>query len=113
MTTNAKLLSQDDVDAILTQSGLEGNCLPDDDKPSSAPEKKPVTAKRRSHAEARALSYKLYNKAILEREKDVSVIWNAAQIMPMESGLNLKIQGRDYITLGILNERHLIVGCTG
>ncbi len=113
MTTNENLLSQDDVDAILSQSGLEGSYAEKDDTPSPSPEKKAVATKPRTQEEARTLSYKLYDKAFLEREKGVSVIWNAAEIMPMESGLNIKIQGKDYLTLGVLNERHIIIGCTG
>jgi len=113
MTTNEKLLSQDDVDAILTQSGLEGGYDQNDEKNSHpAEQKKIVATKQRSKDEAKALSYSLYNKAFLEREEGVSVIWNAAEVMPMEAGLNVKIQGRDYLTLGVLNEKHLIVGST-
>lgn len=112
MTTNEKLLSQDDVDAILTQSGLEGGYDQNDEKDSQPKEKKIIATKQRSQDEIKALSYQLYNKAFLEREEGVSVIWNAAEVMPMEAGLNVKIQGRDYLTLGVLNEKHLIVGST-
>ena len=114
MTTNAKLLSQDDVDAILTQSGLEGSYdQNDEENPHPEKEKKSVPTQKRSRAEAKAISYHLYNKAFLEREEGVSVIWNAAAVMPMEAGLNVKILGKDYLTLGVLNQRHLIVGMTG
>lgn len=111
MTTNAKLLSQDDVDAILTQSGLEGSYDQNDGKEAHpANEKKIIPTKQRSQDEAKALSYHLYNKAFLEREEGVSVIWNAAEVMPMEAGQSVRIQGMDYLTLGVLNEKHLIVG---
>ena len=112
MTTKAKLLSQDDVDAILTQSGLEGSYEQNDEKGSQPEGKKIVQTKQRSKEEAKALSFRLYNKAFLERENGVSVIWNADEVMPMEAGMSFKILGEDYLTLGVLNEKHLIVGST-
>ncbi|MBW1721965.1 MAG: hypothetical protein JRH13_08860 [Deltaproteobacteria bacterium] len=112
MTTKEKILSQDDVDAILAQSGIEGDyeSKPEAEEPSQV-DKKVFTTKGRSDEEVRTLSYQLFNKAFLERgEEEVSVIWNAAFVMPMETGLNIKIGGKDYITIGTLNEKHLIVG---
>ncbi len=114
MPTNEKLLSQNDVDAILNQSGLEGS-HDQNDKENPHPEegKKSVPKQKRSREEAKAISYHLYNKAFLEREEGVSVIWNAATVMPMEAGLNVKILGKDYLSLGVLNQRHLILGSSG
>lgn len=112
MITKGKLLSQDDVDAILTQSGLEGDY---DSKDSSVPahdEKRFLKNRRRTQEEADSLSCQLYNKAFLEREEGVSVIWNAAGAMPIDCGQSVKIQGKEYLILGVLQERHLIVGST-
>lgn len=110
MVTKGKLLSQCDVDDILAQSGLEGDYDSKDSGDTPPEEKRVLKNKRRSQEEVETLSFQLYNKAFLEREEGVSIIWNAAGAMPMDSGLNIKIQGKGYIVLGVLQEKHLIVG---
>jgi len=110
MMTSGKQLSQADVDALLSQSGLEGSYESEDStEKSKRPEKKTVRSKQRSREEAQEISYRLYNKAFLEREEGVAVIWNAEGVVPMDPGQTIRIQGKDFITLGVLSERHLII----
>ena len=111
MIASGKQLSQDDVDALLSQSGLEGSYESENSTEShKLPEKKTIRSKQRSQEEAQEISYHLYNKAFLEREEGVAVIWNADGVVPMDPGQTIRIQGKDYITLGVLSERHLIIG---
>lgn len=110
MTTSGKLLSQDDVDAILAQSGIEGDYDSPEMEESPPPETKTVTSFKRSDEDAKAISYRLYNSAFLEREEGISVIWNAYGVISMDPGAIVRIQGKDYLTLGVLQKKHLIVG---
>lgn len=112
MTTDGKLLVQDDIDALLGEAGLEGNYESEkpEKKPSSTPKKRSsVRFSKITDEDAIDSFTSLYSKAILEREDDIRVIWNASGTIPMASGLNLKIQGMEYVSLGVLYENHLVV----
>ncbi len=110
MTSSGKMLSQDDVDAILNESGIEGDYESKEDAPEPHEEKRPFAAKRKSADEVKRLSGHLFAAAFLEREDGVAILWNASGVMPLEAGRSLQMNGRDYVTLGVLRERHLIVG---
>ena len=116
-TTNDKLLAQDDIDALLGQAGLEGNYTsenPGKQEASLLPKKKSVIKfVKRSDNEVKDLMSMLRNKAFLERESDVNVIWNAQGNVPMVSGSHMKIQDLEYVTLGVLYENHLVVQYKG
>ena len=68
---------------------------------------------KRSDNEVKDLMSMLRNKAFLERESDVNVIWNAQGNVPMVSGSHMKIQDLEYVTLGVLYENHLVVQYKG
>jgi hypothetical protein len=109
MTTSNKLLAQDDVDAILNQAGLEGDYEEGGLKESASEEKRTPRPKRKSDEDVHAITAGLFNKAFLERDEDVCVIWNAAGVMPMEPGTAMRIQGIDCTALGSLHDRHLVI----
>ncbi|MBW2609113.1 MAG: hypothetical protein JRC68_02075 [Deltaproteobacteria bacterium] len=116
MTTEGKLLAQDDIDSLLDEAGLEGNYE------SEEPEKKPPAARKKrsivrfstkSDYDVQDTIVLLYNKAFLEREDDIKVIWNASGTIPMTTGIDMEIQGTGYVSLGVLHENHLVVKSKG
>ena len=113
MTTNDKLLAQDDIDALLGEAGIEGSYDSEEPEKQNLPtalKKKPVIRfAKRSDDEVKFAFSLLQSKAFLEREDDVKVIWNAQGNIPMVSGLNMKIQDIEYVTLGTLHDSHLVV----
>lgn len=113
MTTDDKLLAQDDIDALLGEAGIEGNYEANETsiiKPQQGTKNKPVIRfTKRSDDEVLGLIHFLKNKALLQREEDVKVIWNALGSIPMASGLDIKIQEMEYVSLGVLRESHLVV----
>ena len=115
--TSDKLLAQDDIDALLGQAGLEGNYTsekPGMQEDSPLPKKKSIIKfVKRTDDEVKDLMTMLRNKAFLERESDVNVIWNAQGNVPMVSGSHMKIQDLEYVTLGVLYENHLVVQYKG
>ena len=113
MTSGGKMLAQDDIDALLNEAGLDGGYSEESaETPEPAPE--PVfNQKTRSEEDVVEILADLYCKASLKREKGVQVIWNAMGVLPMNAGMTMKIQGKDYMSLGVLNKNHLIVGSSG
>ena len=113
MTTDDKLLAQDDIDALLGEAGIEGNYETDETstiKTPQEPKERPVIRfAKRSEDEVKSMIYFLRNKALLEREDNIKVIWNAAGTIPMASGFNINIQDMEYVSLGVLRENHLVV----
>ena len=113
MTTDDKLLAQDDIDALLGEAGVEGSYETDEIdiiKPQPVAKNKPVIRfAKRSDDEVKSLINFLQNKALLQREDDVKVIWNAIGSIPMASGLDIRIQEMEYVSLGVLRESHLVV----
>jgi hypothetical protein len=113
MTTEDRLLAQDDIDALLGEAGIEGKYETKEELQKSqvnVPKKTPsVRFTRISDDDVRFTISMLRNKAFLEREDDVKVIWNASGTIPMASGFSINIQDRDYVSLGILHENHLVV----
>lgn len=113
MTTDDKLLAQDDIDALLGEAGIEGNyeTKGPQEVTRQAPRQKAQSIRfiKRSDDDVRFTMSVLRNKAFLEREDNVKVIWNASGTIPMASGFNINIQEREYVTLGILHENHLVV----
>ncbi|MFC1823485.1 hypothetical protein ACFL9T_12315 [Thermodesulfobacteriota bacterium] len=123
-----QMLGQDDIDALLAQSDKtdEGEASSEDQ--SEAPEeeqklpaeteepleqpslKTAAKSIRKSNSEVRAMTTQLFNKAFLQRDDGVKVIWNALGVIPMNAGVNMKIQGMEYVTMGILHQKHLVVG---
>ena len=114
MTTEDRLLAQNDIDALLGEAGIEGNYETKGplEKVSHDTNKKNYPSLRfvrRSEDDVRETMSILRNKAILEREDDIKVIWNALGTVPMASGFNINIQDREYVSLGVLHENHLVV----
>ena len=113
MTTEDRLLAQDDIDALLGEAGIEGRYETKEEPQRSqagTPQKPPsVRFSRVSDDDVRLTMSVLRNKAFLEREEDVKVIWNASGTIPMASGFSINIQDRDYVSLGVLHENHLVV----
>lgn len=109
MTVADQLLAQEDVDAILTQAGLEGDYGSEGIKGKILAHKRTGTPRTRSDAEVKAITSALFRRTLLERNQRVAVIWNAAGVMSLDSGMGIKIQGIDCVTLGVLHERHLVI----
>jgi hypothetical protein len=112
MTTEDKLLGQDDIDALLGEAGIEGNYETKDmDKGFKAPHEKPPSIRfgKGTDNDSIMMISSLRNRAYLERGDDVKVIWNASGTIPMASGFNLNIQEIEYVSLGVLHQSHLVV----
>ena len=112
MTTDAKLLAQDDIDTLLGEAGLEGSYDEERKKKQApAPGKKASSVRftKKTDLDVKGTMEQLYSRALLERDEDVKVIWNAAGTIPMLTGSNMKIHDSDYVTLGTLYENHLVV----
>ena len=112
MTTDDKLLAQDDIDALLGEAGLEGSYdSVQEDKTAS---KRPVNTSivkfsSVSDDEVHETISVLLSKALLERDDDVKVIWNAGGTIPMATGFSMNIQNMEFESLGVLKEHHLVV----
>ena len=117
MTTDSKLLAQDDIDALLGEAGLEGNYNSVETKQEILPKtvkKKPIVRfSKKSDLQVQGAISVLRNKALIERDDDVKVIWNALGTIPMVTGYIMKIQEVDYESLGILYDNHLVVKNSG
>ncbi len=117
MTTDDKLLAQDDIDALLGEAGIEGNY--DGDEPEKKysvkkPVDKPVIRFTQvSDEEVFSTMALLRSKAWLERGDDIKVIWNASGTIPMATGFTMNIQDEGYISLGVLRDSHLVVKHAG
>ncbi|MGD8386639.1 MAG: hypothetical protein PVG49_05835 [Desulfobacteraceae bacterium] len=113
MVTNDEILSQEDVDALLEGAG-SGEEKPDQAAaPAEESDRKIVTAScGRSASEARNILADLCKKAMVQRDRDVRVIWNAHGLFPLTPGYNMEIQGKTYVSLGSLSNSHLVVGLT-
>ena len=112
MTTDDKLLAQDDIDALLGEAGLEGGY--DSEKEVEAKPKRPakdsiLKYSNVSDDEAHQTMSVLFAKALLERDNDVKVIWNAGGTIPMATGFSMNIQNMEFESLGVLKENHLVV----
>ncbi len=110
MVTNDQILSQDDVDALLA-GAAEGESA--EEKPVSAkePERRTVAANvMRSESEVREILAQLCRSAFVQRDKGVSVIWNASGLFPLTSGYSMEIQGKKYVSLGPFGDEHLVIG---
>jgi len=105
-TTNG-LLGQDDIDALLSQVGDDKEKDDEIDEPD--PIGRLLGPEKVSDEYVRSLSVQIYNRSLLLREPGVQVIWNALDTLPMNTGMNLNIQGMEYRTLGILHAKHLVV----
>ncbi|MFH1489295.1 MAG: hypothetical protein ABII06_10345 [Pseudomonadota bacterium] len=115
MTTGGKLLAQDDIDALLSEAGVEGDYSSKGPEKEVGPPNKKSTFtqphEKTSH-EIKLVTEILCKKACLKREEGVQIIWNASRVFPMVAGLNLKLQGIPYTSMGVLNEKHLVIECT-
>jgi len=112
MTTDGKLLGQDDIDALLGEAGIEGDYEEEPQiKETPAPPKKrsAVMFAKKTDLDVKDTMGILYSRAVLERESDVKVIWNASGTIPMLTGYNMKIHETEYVSLGTLHENHLVV----
>ena len=110
MAADGKILEQDDIDALLAEAE-DFEESEESKETTEEPEKKRFKASpKRSDEEVKAMSFQLYNKAFIKRDEGTQVIWNAKGIFPMEKGVNLNIRGKSYVSVGVLNENHLVVG---
>ena len=112
MTTDDKLLAQDDIDALLGEAGLEGGY--DTKKEVAAAPKRQINNSIIKNTnvtddEVHETMSVLLAKALLERDDDVKVIWNAGGTIPMAAGFSMNIQNMEFESLGVLKENHLVV----
>jgi hypothetical protein len=108
--------AKDDMDALEVQSEPEGG---DEEVPTQEEHGESAaamqTAVGRSHLSDRAVQAllgDLYSKAIFKREDGVHIIWNASGTLSLSPGLHMKIEGKDYETRGIIQDKHLVMGCS-
>ena len=112
MVTDGKLLAQDDIDALLNEAGLEGDY--EDESNQAGGEQQststsfPQTRKIPTEQYESTLAH-LRERASLEREEGIKIIWNAFKSLPMTAGLKIKIQEQGYVSMGVLEAKHLIV----
>jgi hypothetical protein len=115
MSTNDKLMGQDGSDELLGEAGLEGNDTPESPVEKTTPSSKPL-ANKMEHVfreDVSGLMECLFKKSCLKREEGIRIIWNASCAFLMKSGITLKLEGREYISLDVLQENHLIIGRRG
>ena len=111
-TTDDKLLPQDDIDTLLGEAGLEGGY--DSENEVEASPKRPandsiVKYSNITDDDVYQTMSVLLAKALLERDNDVKVIWNAGGTLPMTTGFNMNIQDMEFESLGVIKEHHLLV----
>jgi len=112
MTTDDKLLAQDDIDALLGEAGLEGGYDSDSEitgPPRGSVDKSLIRYTNVTDDEAHETMSLLLAKALLERDDEVKVIWNAVGTIPMATGFSMHIQDDEFESLGVLKENHLVV----
>jgi len=110
-TSDGKLLGQDDIDALLNEAGLEGDNKSEgeEEEASFSHSDSNINEGEEAFRDIKIIIDTLCNRASLKREKGVQIIWNASKVFPMVAGLNLKIQGTEYTSMGVLHENHLVV----
>ena len=108
---DGQLLAQDDIDALLGEAGLEGGYQesPIEEEVTAPTKSSSIKFAKVSDDEARFTMAMLRSKAMLDREDDIRIIWNAEGCIPLSAGLNMTIQESDYVTLGVLHTSHLVV----
>ncbi|MBN2418306.1 MAG: hypothetical protein JXL81_02895 [Deltaproteobacteria bacterium] len=111
MTTEDKLLAQDDIDALLGEAGIEGDydSKKEIDAPKRSLKSSIVKFSNVTDDEVHETISLLLAKALLERDDDVKVIWNAGGTIPMGAGLCMNIQNMEFESLGVLKDNHLVV----
>ena len=112
MTTDDKLLAQDDIDALLGEAGLDGGYDSNNEVktlPKGSEKKSIVRFTNVTDDEAYETMSLLLAKALLERDDEVKVIWNALGTIPMATGFSMRIQDAEFESLGVLKENHLVV----
>ena len=97
------------MDTILAQAGLEGSYDSEGRAAGTGDRRRKSALKRRTDEEVKAITESLFNRAFLERDEGVAVIWNAAGVMPLETGLGIRFKDKDCISLGVLHRRHLVI----
>ena len=116
VTAESKNPGKEDMETLEDHSEPEGGdeevpATESQDEPGSASETAPARAPL-SDAEVQALSGDLYSKAIFKREDGACVIWNASGTLSLGLGFRMKIEGKDYETLGVIHDKHLVMGCS-
>jgi len=111
MSADGQLLAQDDIDSLLNEAGVDGGDEPEeftepDPEKNPPPKIKPIQRTEEDVGNAMA---QIYTRAILKREESVRVIWNALGVLPMIAGIDVEIEGKNFLSLGVLQGKHLIV----
>jgi hypothetical protein len=115
-TPGAKSPEKDDMDALEVQPETEGGneavLSAEEQSESGALLERAVRKSLLSDGQVRALSGDLYSKAIFKREDGARIIWNAFGNLSLSPGLHMKIEGKDYETQGVIQDKHLVMGCS-
>ena len=108
MAMSNNILAQDEIDALLGGT---------DQKPESQLAEPVLDVKttfsnptKVTQEDVRNLLQELHNRAVFERDDGVRIIWNAQGVYPMTSGFQMQIEGVRYVSLGVLQDTHLVVG---
>ena len=112
MTTEDKLLPQDDIDTLFGEGGLEGGYCYSKEVETVARRSNKNTIVRFSSVtddEVNETMSLLLSRALFKRDDNIKVIWNAGGTIPMGGGFSINIQDMDFESLGVLKKSHLVV----
>ena len=112
MTTEDKLLPQDDIDTLFGEGGLEGGYCYRNEVETVARRSNKNTIVRFSSVtddQVNETMSLLLSRALFKRDDNIKVIWNAGGTIPMGGGFSINIQDMDFESLGVLKKSHLVV----
>ena len=112
MTTEDKLLAQNDIDTLLGEAGFECGYITKnefDTVPKRSTKNSIVKFSNVTDDEVYETMYVLLTRALLERDDHVKIIWNAGGTIPMAIGVIMNIQDIEFESLGVFKKNHLVV----
>ena len=108
-----KLLEKNDIDTLVNHTdGEENDQSGKNNSEQIKTQLDPVPDLKRTE-DPKMILAKLLGRAHVERDQAVQVIWNASGVFPLKIGTRMKIENKSYISLGAIDDTHLIVGAEG